>query len=194
MAGKKHQRFNFQCGGLYALGTPESNYFRPLYLHKPRGVKVGKSKNLRRRLNEYTLYCPWAVPALTVHCLLLMPYETKQDKQRIEAAETWVLSTLKKREESGSGRSTVAGGTAGGGGNAFHQRPGPTFGGWLCGNPRLHTNPLGALWDRLVPRTTQFNLHSICSQANRAAGPVLRPSTYYFSPAEHYVCSAYFFH
>jgi len=44
-----------------------------------------------------------------------------------------------------------------------------TGGGWLCGNPRLQTNPLGALWDRLVPRTAAGNLQSICSQANRAA-------------------------
>jgi len=78
---------------LYALSTPKANFFRPVYLQKPRSTKIGKSEHLLRCLNEYTLWDK--AEGLTVHCLLLMPYETNDDKHKIEAAEWWVLGTLK---------------------------------------------------------------------------------------------------
>ena len=96
MEEKKHQRWNYQVGGLYCIGTPESEIFRPIN-HKPRGYKIGKSLHLLRRLNEYTLVCPWNDPALKVHCVLLMPHSTKVEQQRIDAAERHVLSTLKAK-------------------------------------------------------------------------------------------------
>ena len=96
MEEKKHQRWNYQVGGLYAIGTPESEFFRPIH-HKPRGYKIGKSLHILRRLNEYTLVCPWDNPALKVHCVLLMPHTTKTDQAKIDAAERQVLSALKKK-------------------------------------------------------------------------------------------------
>jgi len=93
---KKHQRWNFQVGGLYVIGTPESEFYRPIH-RKPRGYKIGKSLDLLSRLNQYTLVCPWDSPALKVHCLLLMPHSNKADKLRIDQCEAYVLRTLKER-------------------------------------------------------------------------------------------------
>ena len=93
----KHHSIKFS--GLYCIGSPESEFWRTTYGKLPHGVKIGKSIDVIRRMNEYLLYYPWASPQGTkIHCLLCLPHAvTKDAKANVDAAERWVLSTLKER-------------------------------------------------------------------------------------------------
>ena len=92
----RHRSTNFS--GLYCLGSPESEIYRPAFKKTPPAVKVGKSINIITRMNQYALYYPFSMPGFRIHCLLCMPYaQTKAQKSNLDRAETFVLSTLKGR-------------------------------------------------------------------------------------------------
>ena len=92
----RHRSTEFS--GLYCLGSPESEVYRPARWGVKKAVKIGKSVSILRRLNEYLLYYPFAMPGMKLHCLLCMPHaQTKEQKSNVDRAETFVLSTLKER-------------------------------------------------------------------------------------------------
>jgi len=72
-----------------------------------------------------------------------------------------------KREDTPTGTGATGSGVPAVRAPTVHQRFGTAMWSCPCGYPRLQPNPLGALWDRFIPRTTA--IESICSQAQRAA-------------------------
>ena len=95
-AKTKHRSIVFS--GLYCIGSPESEFWRVRFGRHKLSVKVGKSYDILRRLNEYLLYFPFSNPGMRVHCLLCMPHaQTKGQKSNTDRAESFVLRELKKR-------------------------------------------------------------------------------------------------
>jgi len=95
-AKTKHRSIVFS--GLYCIGSPESEFWRVRFGKHKLGVKIGKSYDILRRLNEYLLYFPFSNPGMRVHCLLCMPHaQTKAQKSNVDRAETFVLRELKKK-------------------------------------------------------------------------------------------------
>jgi len=56
----KTQYHSIKVGAIYCLLSPESYYYRPKEFHSKleKSMKVGKSYDVCRRLNEYMLYFP----------------------------------------------------------------------------------------------------------------------------------------
>ena len=81
----------------YCIGSPESEFWRVKFGKHKLSVKVGKSIDILRRLNEYLLYFPFLIQvcAFTVYyvCLTRKP---RQKKSNTDRAESFVLRELKK--------------------------------------------------------------------------------------------------
>jgi len=90
----KHRSIQFSG----CLGSAESEFWRKIYLHRKPAVKIGKSYDVVKRMNEYMLYFPFANPGMRIHCLLCFPHAvTKLQKSKVDRCETYLLSTLKTR-------------------------------------------------------------------------------------------------
>ena len=95
---KKHQRCDFQFGGIYCISTNESRYWRPKYGHCPIAFKVGKTWDCLSRLNQYLTYSPFSRGGgVRLHCFVIMDHRTNDQKLAISQAESFVLSKLRKK-------------------------------------------------------------------------------------------------
>ncbi len=94
----KTQHNSIKAGGCYCLASPESGYWRPRFGHRKSTVKVGKSWDICKRMNEYMLNYPFNDPGLDLQFMLLMPHpESNQQRANIDNAEKFILSTLRAR-------------------------------------------------------------------------------------------------
>ena len=72
------QHHSIKVGGLYCVLSPESWYYRPREFHNrlEKAMKIGKSYDVCRRMNEYMLFYPFINPAMNIYCLLLFEHPT----------------------------------------------------------------------------------------------------------------------
>ena len=91
-AKTKHRSIVFF--GLYCIESPESEHWRVRFGEHKLGVKVGKSIDILRRLNEYLLYFPLSI---------MYASRANQDtKKQHGSHESFVLRELKKEVSCGT--------------------------------------------------------------------------------------------